>query len=511
MPARRASLGWSLADLIESDLGITLTEEQGERLVELYALDPESGRRLVRRAALRRPKGAGKSPEGGFVAYAELVGPVEFSHWDRRGNPVGKPRAEPWVQLAAVSEDQTDNVMVWLYDVLADREATRARHGIDLGRSRVLLVERPGRIEPVTAAAGSREGQRITFAVLDQTESWTRENGGRRLADVLRRNAAKMSGWTLELQNAPEPGDGSVADETARASEKRSAGVLFDDRPGPDVPELADTKALREALLHAYGEAAHDRGGWVDLDRLVEEIQDPATDPADARRYYLNQATPMARRAFDRAAWAECATGEPVPAGELVVAGFDGSLFDDATALVAVSVESARVWLAASWVRPDDADDDWQVPTVEVDQAVADLFDTWDVWRLYGDPAKGWDVSLARWAAAHRRKRTERVMEWWTHRHRAVGVACRNLAAAVRSRQLAHTDGSTLTQHVHNAVRRRVPATDDEGRPLWTLAKESPGRKIDAAMALVLAWEARTDALAAGAKPSKRSGGSWSF
>ena len=58
-----------------------------------------------------------------------------------------------------------------------------------------------------------------------------------------------------------------------------------------------------------------------------------------------------------------------------------------------------------------------------------------------------------------------------------------------------------LTRHVRNAVKRAVNSRDDQGRPLWTLAKAAPGRKIDAAMAAVLAWEARRDAIAAGAKP----------
>jgi len=53
-------------------------------------------------------------------------------------------------------------------------------------------------------------------------------------------------------------------------------------------------------------------------------------------------------------------------------------------------------------------------------------------------------------------------------------------------------------------VRRNVNARDDDGRPLWTLAKSAPGRKIDAAMALVLAWEARRDAVAAGVKSRSR-------
>jgi hypothetical protein len=41
---------------------------------------------------------------------------------------------------------------------------------------------------------------------------------------------------------------------------------------------------------------------------------------------------------------------------------------------------------------------------------------------------------------------------------------------------------------------------------LWTLSKPAPGRKIDAAMALVLAWEARQDCIAAGVNVKRRGG-----
>lgn len=502
------SLGYVLTAEIERDLGVTLTQEQAVRLVEYYALDPFSGARLVRRAALRRPKGAGKSPEGAWCAFAELVLSTQFDGWDH-GQPVGVPHPDPWVQLAAVSEDQTDNVMVWLFDTLAGRPDTVERHGLDVGRSRIYLHGRPGRLEPVTAAAGSREGQRITFSVLDQTESWTKENGGRRLADTLRRNAAKMSGWTLELQNAPLLGDGSVADLTAKAAEKTTAGVMFDTREPVNAAQLdlADAAGLRAALEYSYGESA----AWVDLNRLVEEIQDPDTDPSDARRYYLNTAAPSSNWAFDRERWDDAATQEMVAPGSLVVAGFDGARHDDSTAIVCVDVESGVAWLHGIWERPAGVED-WTVPDLEVNQAMDDLFAQWHVWRVYCDPPY-WETTVAGWEAKHvGTDEKPAVMHWWTNRWRPVGYACRAVGAAIRSGELRHVDlgdDDVLGRHVKAAVRRPVNARDEDGRPLWTLSKPAPGRKIDAAMALVLAWEARTDAIAAGAQipqPKRRSG-----
>lgn len=514
------SLGYVIGPEIESDLAITLTVEQANRLIEYYRVDPVTGARLTRRAALRRPKGAGKSPEGGYCSYAELVLPVVFSHW-ANGQPVGQLHPDPWVQLAAVSEDQTDNVSVWLYDILADRPKVVARRHIDLGRSRIYLKDRSGRMEPVTAAAGSREGQRVTFAVLDQSEAWSKENGGVRLASTLRRNVGKMGGWSLELQNAPGLGDGSVADQTGKASDRRAKGIYFDSREPPagrDL-DLGDSGVLRPALAFAYGDSvahepcvihkppcdAHDWG--VNLDRLVDEVQDPDTDPSDARKYYLNVSSPSSDWAFDRERWQSLGGEGLVPEdGELIVAGFDGARHDDSTAIVGVGVESGNAWLIGVWERPDRVDE-WEVPELDVNATVAEMFDRWQVWRFYCDPPF-WETTVASWEA--RFKSTDRssdaVVPWWTNQWRRIGHACRALGTAIRSGEIHHqTDADdVLSVHVRNAVRRNVNSRDEKGRPLWTLEKPAEGRKIDAAMALVLGWEARSDAIAAGASKARK-------
>lgn len=510
-PGFECSLGYQIAFEIQGDLGITLTNEQRGRLVEYYRVDPDTGARAIRRAAIRRPKGSGKSPEGAYCGYAELVLPVVFDHWGVDGRPVGRPHPDPWVQFAAVSEDQTDNVMVWLFDILADRVEIRRKRGIDLGRSRLYLTDRPGRIEPVTAAAGSREGQRVTFGVLDQTESWTKENGGVRLADTLRRNVGKMGGWSLELQNAPGLGDGSVADRTSKASDRRAKGVYFDTRepPGGEHLDLSDRDKVAAALAFSYGDSAKVNGGWVDTEgRLVDEIQDPDTDPNDARRYYLNISAPSSDWAFDRDRWALLGGTDLVAAkGELIVAGFDGARHDDSTAIVACSVETGNTWLVGCWERPD-AVEDWETPELEVTQAVEEMFADFAVWRFYCDPPY-WDSTVAAWEAKFKGPdRKQAVVPWWTNRWRQIGYATRSLATAIRSGEIHHQtdEHDVLSQHVRNAVRRPVNSRDDQGRPLWTLNKPAPGRKIDAAMALTLAWEARSDAIADGAHIRRRGG-----
>lgn len=504
-PGQVPSLGYQLVADIEHDLGLTLTDEQANRVVEYYRLDPVSGRRVVRRAAVRRPKGAGKSPEGGFLAYAELVLATVFAGWSDDGQPVAESHPDPWVQIAAVSQDQGDNCFLWLFELLSDRPDAIERHGIDLGRTRIYLHGRSGRVEQVTASAGSREGQRVTFAVLDQSESWHSTNGGVRLAATLRRNAAKMSGWTLELQNAPAIGDGSVADATERNAKTQAKGVFYDTREPPGAAELdlSDRQALLAGLRYAYGDS-----WWVDLERIADDVQDPGTDPADARRYYLNVAAPASDWAYSHEGWDALEVEDLPPPGAVVVAGFDGARFDDATALVAVGVDSGTAWVVGIWERPEhlEAGEEWEVPSAEVDAAVEDLFSRYKVWRLYADPPY-WESHIDGWAKFRSGvDRKTAVVHWWTSRWRPVGVAARSLGTAIRAGEISFVsdDTSALSRHVKNAVKRPVTARDDEGKPLWTLAKPARGRKIDAAMALLLAWEARGDCIAAGASQPKR-------
>lgn len=507
-PGQVCSLGYTIGPQIEEDLGITLTGEQQDRLIRYYEFDPLTGRRLVRRAAIRRPKGAGKSPEAAYCGYAELVLPTQLIGLTDDGQPVGERHPDPWIQFAAVSEDQTDNVLVWLFDTLNDRSDTCSERGIDLGRTRMYLTGRRGRLEPVTASAGSREGQRITFSGLDQTESWFKENGGINLAATLQRNAAKMGGWTLELQNAPELGDESVADRTAKAAERKSAGVLFDTRepPGHEKIDMTDPEQLRPALEFAYGESVDFDN--VDVERFIEEILDPATDPSAAKRFYLNVAAPSSDWAFDHGKWDDLGGPDFVPAdGSLIVAGFDGSRRHDATAIIGCEVLTGRLWTIGIWERPDRADEDYEHPEDEVDQAVADMFERWQVWRLYCDPP-WWETTIATWAGKYKGSdRKPAVFNWWTNRWRPIGNACQAFATAIRAGEAFHhvDDNDILSRHVRNAVKRPVNARDEQGRPLWTISKPAPGRKIDAAMAAILAWEARRDAVAAGVKPRKRS------
>lgn len=504
-PGEFPTLGYRVAELIEEKCAIPdgdhrgqpflLTDEMLRCLLWFYRLDPDTGRFVYDRGGqLVRPQKWGKGPFSAawICAEADPEGPVVPAGWDSAGEPVGRPWATPWIQVTAVSEDQTDNVwralvpMIELGSIAADIP--------DTGETRINLPG-GGRIEPVTSSARSRLGQRLTAALQDETHSWTLRNGGRKLADNQRRNLAGMGGRWLETTNAWDPAEESVAQQTAESGEP---GVYRDDtEPGPG--SIRNKRERRQMLRKVYGDS-----WWVDLDRIEGEILALLPrDPAQAERFFLNRKRAAEDAAFDGDRWAELTDPNIVVADRsLVVVGVDGARFEDALAIVGTDVEQGHQFVVGIWERPEAAGDDYEHPADEIDGAMLELFDRFDVWRAYVDPQ--WiDHLFDRWQG---RWGDKTVVPWFTNRPKQIAYALRNYRAAMTAGDLSNDGDSQMAQHVRNAKRRKVNVYDEDHRQMWTISKDRPGSplKIDAAMAGGLSWEARGDAIAANAQ-SRRS------
>jgi hypothetical protein len=472
---------------------LRLTAEQVEFLMAWYAVDHRGRRLLYRRGKLRMAKGWAKSPIGGVVAFAGLVGDVVPDGLDAHGRPVGRPHPSPWIQVAATSEDQTDNLYGQLFEMLRDSAAVDD-FGLDLGVTRTMLTNRPGRIEPVTASAGAREGQPVSEVLMEETHLWKASNGGKALAAVLRRNAAKMNARTLELTNAHAPGAGSVA-ETSEAAIRsgRIAGALLVSREAPPV-DLEDPAALREALGYAYGLASMDRGGWVDLDRLVEEA--PDTEPSEYRRFYLNQIVAPEEAPFDLTAWAGLANADAVLVeGDAVALGFDGSETGDATALYACRWPDWLLVPLGVWEHPLDElgrpVSGWRVPRSEVKERIRWAGRTFRLVRGYADDA-GWQSEIDELNA----ELGEGFMRFPHRSDSRIGPAGERFSTMVRERTLRHTGADPwLLRHVANA--RRVPC-GPQGSGWWRPVRRVEGQPIDCLSAALSAVHALGDAVARG-------------
>lgn len=483
------SLGWEILDWAEDTFRVPdgplageplrLTDEQATILVRWYGLD-DRGRWLFRRGVVRRPQGWGKSPLLALIALAELAGPSRFDGWSADGEPVGVAPTAPWVQVAAVSEAQTDNTYSALYEMAKESDLNGSE--IDVGLTRLFLVGEIGRLEPVTSAAGTRLGQRVTFAVLDETHLWTARNGGVKLAATLRRNAGKMAGRTFETTNAHEPGEDSVAERSWKAAQQGAAGLLYDSVEGDWVEDLSVRPAVLASLKKAYGDAT-----WVDLERLADELADPGT--IDGRRFYMNQLVGSSQRPVDIVAWENdlAVPDRIVEPGTRIGLGFDGSISDDSTVLYGCTADGF-VFEIAVWNRPDtDRDRSWRVPRLDVDDAVHATFEQYDVGLMLCDPAKWW-TEIETWVG---RYGDERVVMLDTNQTRRFAPACDRFAVAAREQAVSHDGKSLLTAHLGACAKRKVRSRDDvdDGRTQFVIVKADT-RKIDAAVAAVLAYEA---------------------
>jgi hypothetical protein len=471
---------------------LVFTDEQARGLIEWYTLDPRTGRFLHRRGASRRSKGWGKSPREAAKGIAALCGAVVFDGWDADGEPVGRPWGtgnlpNPWVQIAAVSEDQTDNTYSVLYELLTvnDGQAADALR-IDVGLTRCYLRDRPGRLEPVTASAGSREGQPVTDAILDETHLWTPRNGGVRLARTIRRNVAKMGGRSYETTNSFVPGEDSVAEATHKAFHLGAPGVYYDAVEAPLVKEDDSDETLKAALKVAYGDA-----WWVDLDRIVADIRDPDMPWEDACRFNFNWNVDDRQKAVPQKLWNDLAAPEiVVPAKARIGLGFDGSISDDCTTLIGTYLVEGvpHTFEIETWSRPADARKGWRIPRGDVQARVAEAFEYWDVGLMLCDPAK-WQTEIEGWAETFGE---ERVVFFDTNQPTRMWRACDRFTTALAEGAYTHDGSSTLTAHVLAMHKRkvRVRDEDEDGRTKFVFVKGPDRSKIDAGIGAVLALEA---------------------
>lgn len=514
-PGERPTLGWDVLDWITEYLAapdraqyepFEPTQEQAEFILRFYEINPVTGKRLIRRGVISRPRGWGKSPFLAALAAVEGLAEVVPDGWDADGRPIGKPWGlirTPLVQVAAVSEEQTKNSWSPLLEMLRNGPVMDEYPGLEVMETFVNLPQ--GRIETITSSAQTVKGNRAVFAIMDQTEEWTKGNGGHRLSQVMVTNATKVGGTTIESPNAFTPGMDSVAERTANAfalmtegKTRNVSGLLYDHREAPPETDVTDRESLLAGLRYVYGDSA-EPNGWVDLNRVVEAMWDTDMDPQLARADYLNQITHASDSWLSQPEWAACADPTKVIADrDVVVLGFDGSRkrsrgVTDATALVGCRVSDGHLFEVEVWEQPQH-EKEWRIPSTAVDATVRAAFRRWNVVGFYADPAL-WEGYIAQWEAAFSGRLKVKAargnpIEWLMNRPQIVTRAIEQLHSAIIDGEMTHDGSSVITRHMLNARRRNN----------GTIGKDfadSP-RKIDAAYAAVLAWQARLDALAAG-------------
>jgi phage terminase large subunit-like protein len=501
MAEPRPTLGFGICDWIEDNLvhgpgpvqgsSIVLDDELRAFVLRAYELRAD-GHRAYRRCFLSRAKGRGKSELAAMIACAELLGPVRLDHWED-GEPIGKPVVSPEILCFATEEQQAGLVFRSALYMLTHGPVAD-RYDLDADLTRVYLPD-GGTLMPVSAAAPSKEGARSTMVALDETHLWNTPQL-RDLHATVRRNVAKHpsgEAWTLEVSTAPAAGGQDVASGTLAygyALAERGADdpeLLIDNVAASDHHDLETIDGRMAALREAYGAAA----SWVPLERIAAELDDPQNTRQDWERYFLNRVTAVADAWLEPSVWESLAASDrQLEPGDRITLGFDGSFSRDGTALVACRIDDGHLALLhlqepAGERRAAGEEVDRQA----VDAAVHSAMQTYRVARFYADPWF-WQDSVSRWEQEFRTK----VRSWPTNRISPMVGAVGRFETAVYAGELSHNGDPRLARHVSNARRR-------ERRNGHVIEKEAPGsaRRIDAAVAAVLAVEARGDAISSGA------------
>jgi len=220
----------------------------------------------------------------------------------------------------------------------------------DTGETRINLPG-GGRIEPVTASARSRLGQRITAALQDETHSWTALNGGRRLADNQRRNLAGMGGRFLETTNAWDPAEQSVAQHTHDAAEPACTWTASTGRrQHPQRPRTPPHAAPRLRRLGPRPRAGAPAGSTSTASTPKSRRDAPRPRPAE--RFFLNRI----RAAETRRSTRTCGSSRrPEPHGARRRPDRDRRgrrPLRDALAMVATEVTGGHQMPLGIWERP---------------------------------------------------------------------------------------------------------------------------------------------------------------
>jgi phage terminase large subunit-like protein len=349
-----------------------------------------------------------------------------------------------------------------------------------------------GRIRVLAADVDTADGVRPTLALVDELH----RHRSAALYGVFRDGLGPRDGRMLTISTAGEHEGSPLGQMRARARRlddrvkrgaylhARSADGSFaihewalDD--GDDVDDMRVVKRANPA-------------SWQTVDLLRERHDSPSTLRWQWARFACGLWVSAQSWWLDPEAWKAAAVDDRLADGDRIALGFDGARTGDATGLVACRLSDGLLQPLAVWEDPADGQP-FEVTSGEVDAVVADAMERYRVVRGYFDPPL-WQTEIDDWTHDYG---DERVRRFATKRGRMIDAVERFRTDLVGGR-LRHTADEVLTRHALNAQMREV-------RGGYWLAKpgSGPADKIDLAVAAVLAYEARADALASEPEPGQ--------
>jgi phage terminase large subunit-like protein len=432
-----------------------LMDWQKEWIRELYRVGA-GGALQYRWALLGVPKGNGKSPLASALALYHLLEDPDV--------------ADPWVVVAAASDKQADIVfdgakrMCEMSAALGDR-TTRYRWEIQKKHG-------PGKLERVAASGGKLDGKIVSMLILDELHEWTLENWVVLTGGALKRRGSQIiqittAGWDQDSICYREYAKGETLAQTANPT----YFVKWFTAPG-DM-DYRDPKTWRMANPSMAGDNA-----------LVHEevLADLAINVPESqfRRYRLNQWVDSEEFWLPPGAWEACRDDSvDLEPGAKTYVGWDASTTNDSTAVVLVQerggdiVARAKVW--EHRIRPDgNRDESWVLPIAEVENYIRDIC------REYAVEVVAFDPAFITWSAADLEAEGLPMVKMPQSPAHMVPATTALFEAIIQGR-LKHNGDQVLSSHI------KAVKVHHQRRGGDMLEKQRTGKKIDAAVALVMA------------------------
>lgn len=477
---------------------LDLDDEMREHIIRCYEIDPVTGRRVYNEAVLSRPKGRAKSELAALIVVAEAFAPTRFDGWDADGQPVSRPVRSPLIKCLATEESQAGNTFSNVAFIAGEwgqdnhPQIYGGAGGVRRYQSAsAIYLPDGGEIRACTSGAASKDGGLETHIVADETHLYVLPEL-RSMYATTARNMGKRKdadAWLHQTSTAYRPGEMSVFETTLTMWRKGELpeAVYMNHREATGKIDLEDRDRTMRQLREVYGAASE----WIDMDRKYRDMRDVRICPDEetAARYFLNR--PMSSKdawIADDIVKRQARAGVLEP-GESVALGFDGSLNDDSTVLIASRMSDGMIFPVGIWAKPEGpAGNWWEVPRSDVLAKIREAFNTYDVTRLYADPHE-WRSDIDKLAEEF----GERVLTWATSRDVSMGSALDRIRTDLMNGSLFHSGDGTLMEHFSNAYVRNKGI-----HRLVRKEHNKSDRKIDSVIGATLAYEARADVLADG-------------
>ena len=339
----------------------------------------------------------------------------------------------------------------------------------------------------LSAEAYSKEGLNASAVIFDEVHALP----NRDLWDVMQLSMASrrqpiMLGVTTCGVKSDSTGQDSTAYQLYQYGQKVARGEIDDPSfymAWWQAPAEADHRSKETWIMANPGYG--DLNSEADFESMVKR-----TPEAEFRTKRCNQWVSSQNTWLPNGVWDSLQADVQVDDLADVVLGVDGSFSGDTTAIVAVTVpksveEKPHVWLVKAWEKQPTDEDDWRVDTLQVEQTIVEFCQThpntreiaFDPFRWQRSMAVLQDLGLP-------------VVEYNSTSPKRMIPACQKVFDSVTENTLTQNGDPLLARHLDNCVLK----IDNLGARIVKESRNSP-RKIDAAVAFVIAYDRATSKL----------------